>query len=75
MIVRYGQFSHFKARDGTNYTREGTNYAQFSILETVKIGFYHNFINMLWQNYTFDSSEFFVVLDIRLVISNIFLFY
>ena len=52
---------------------EGPNYAQNSIFATVKIGFYHKFIRLLWQNYSFDRSDFFVVLDIGLMNVNPFL--
>ena len=55
-------------------TIEGPNCTLFSIFATVKIGFYHNFISLLWINYIFDHSDFFVVLDIGLVILNLFLF-
>ena len=38
---------------------EGLKYTNFSIFATVKIGFYHNFISLWRQNYTFDPFEFF----------------
>ena len=52
---------------------EGPNYAQFSIFATVKFGFYHKFISLLWQNYSFDRSEI-VVLDTGLMNVNLVLY-
>ena len=47
---------------------EGPNYTQFILFRTVKIGFYHSFISLLWQNHTF------LVLDVGPVILKPFLF-
>ena len=79
---RYCPWGHFECKNSSTWSfwskiwaKEGPIYTQFSIFATDKIGFYHNFISLLWQNYSFDSSEFFCgIRYIGLVILNSFLF-
>ena len=63
---RYCPCDHYEYKNGSIWwfwskiwAIEGPNYAENSIFATVKIVFYHKFIRLLWQNYSFDRSEIF----------------